>query len=1687
VYRSEGRFEGVSPYFWAWATLTGDTTLTENELKDLSSEDFKLYCNYEFKRLEPSEYELNAELGFIVMNQSIREDQILAVSYELRSGKRVGTQFVDVTEENAKLSIFKLIKPRNPQPTDATWDLEWRHVYSLGNRNINPEGFELKIFQKTSSGDDKEVLTINGNAVGFLQIFGLDNYDKNANPIPDNYIDNNENFLNLARGELIFPQLRPFDPDPFSAFYDDLKDNNLLNPAIYDTTDRDYIRQANKFYIEVNSSARNATFNLGMNVIESSEDVTLNGRKLTKDVDYVIDYFTGTLTMLNEDALDPAARLEINYENQQLFSVDKKTLLGIRAEYTLWESGSNRSFIGGTLLYLNQKTLDRRVRINQDAPMQNLVWDLNTAFKFEPAILDRALEALPFLHSAGQSSVSFEGEMAQVIPNPNTLNNDKTGDHNGVAYLDDFESARSQVTLSVMDKAWQFSSSPDGLGLSSRGHMIWYNPWQQVPIQDIWPERQVTQNFGSTTLTHVLDLLFYPNPALSMPSDSWFGIQQGLSTGYFDQKDKRFLEIWVQGNTGRLNIDLGRISEDAIPNRKLNTEDKMDSGIRNKLLDEGEDVGIDGVAGPDPPSRFYMHEPALITGETASPYDFWDINGDGQKQESEPWSYDNWSYSEQSNDYSYYDGTENSARSSLYQETDSEDLNGNGLADMTDDYFEYSFSLDKKNSPDTVYIAAGGLSRANGWTLYRIPLNAPTKTVGSPEFSALEYIRIWVDDVDPDELSGQDFTKITIAEISLTGNEWKLRGVTTGNITEANDDSTLSVSVINTHDNPEYTAPPGVEGVIDPVYNIRSKEQALVMILNGLAPGSEARAEKTLYQEANLLDYRQLKMFVHGGGISNHLSDQDSVAFFLRLGSGTNQAAGDYYEIMIPRVRSGWDEGNTIEVEFDTLSQMKVEMMTGNLDTLHRVLSSGQVLTVVGEPTLTRIRWLAVGIKNNGYGLFNDEIWINELRVSNVRKDKGMAWRASADIAISDLFRINGEMDKKSADFHTVNERFGQGSNSSGMSWNASIRLDKLLPSNWGVNIPVNMNYRESESTPKFLPGSDIFAKRNIIHNDSLWNAIQNISKGKGMSVSLSKRTSSRNFLVKYLLDPFSGRFGYSNSNASSSTIKESTSDEYKGSVGYKLTFSGQKYVSPLEWLGKKKWVKAVSDLKFYYLPNQISFDVQASHMKKYTLQRLGLTNSDTTKSYTQRFSTDFQPFKSLNLNFDRTQVSDLRLAPWTEVMETLEPGDVTSKNHSAGISFNPSMAAWLRPSFKYNVSYAWTNNIMMKNTDTGKSCNKNASINISGNLDLKRMVQSFGKKSKTPNQTQTRRRAPAPAEPNKQENTEGKEGISSGKKSFQILKIFSIGGKTLERIQPISISYNISQKASHNGILGEPSWGYKFDMSRNPSLRISENITQPFNIGDDRRWSLRSGLDLTSQISVNLDYSFSENENRSSQNSGSETRSVLLLGKDPLPFPNWTVNWRGLEKIAFIKKFIKSASLNHTFSGQESTTKSNGEATAVTTSRNFSPLIGASLTFSNGISSTFKYDTEVSLKEQKKYGQGTTKDESNTISVTMKYQKRGGLKLPFMKNKKLDNNIDFSMTFSSNDSKSSQKKQAGSGYVETRATSNWSLKPQMNYTFSNSVRGGLYLEFGKRKDKLTGDTSIKAFGLNTVISLAGR
>ena len=166
---------------------------------------------------------------------------------------------------------------------------------------------------------------------------------------------------------MIFPDQRPFDPR--SDKYRGLLDESV--PAIYNEQQQRAQIEASRYKILVRAASSEQRIRLGGifgGVRPETVEVQLNGRPLTRDTDYRVDY-TGSVTFIGsvaQEVADPGADLEITFESEDVFNIgsQQKTLLGLRTEYEFWE-GDGR--VGSTMIYNNERSSDRRVTGGQRA------------------------------------------------------------------------------------------------------------------------------------------------------------------------------------------------------------------------------------------------------------------------------------------------------------------------------------------------------------------------------------------------------------------------------------------------------------------------------------------------------------------------------------------------------------------------------------------------------------------------------------------------------------------------------------------------------------------------------------------------------------------------------------------------------------------------------------------------------------------------------------------------------------------------------------------------------------------------------------------------------------------------------------------------------------------------------------------------------------------------------------------------------------------------------------------------------------------------------------------------------------------------------------------------------------------------------------------------------------------------
>ncbi len=1685
-----------------------------------------------FKRLElGKDYYADLNLGFIRLNTQVQDNEVIGVAYCLIDSKGdtlPGEKYGDYNRQPNDTSIIKLklIKPQYMVPGHPCWDLEFKNVYSLGATGINEDGFDLKIIYNHGTYEDNDRDLDDGKT--YLQKFGLDTQDKNGNPTPDDVVDvQNKAIINLGLGELWFPFLRPFQygPDDESGERNPNLAEKYNCSAMYDTSRSNFsaINEDSKFKIIVTSKSRSSTINLGAMVIENSEIVTLNNQPLQRGIDYTIDYFSGILTLLKPEATTPDAQLDVKYEKNQFFQLDKKTILGARAEYPLGEN----SFIGATALYFSQSVIDEKVDVGYE-PMRNFVWDINGKFGRKLDFLTRAIDWLPLIRSDAPSSFDFEGEIAQVLPNPNTLSNDATGDPNGVGFLDDFEGSKRITSPPIMRRYWSLAAPPKGKDVNSRGFTFWYNPFNGVPTTSIWPNKQVSTR-AQNNITEVLVLAVDPHWSIKvgdgeiLPQEAWGGITYYFPTSYYDQSTTKYFEIWVWGKSGRMHIDLGQISEDQNGDGFLNTEDKPEAGytLGNDLLDKNEDTGLDGV---------FDEDEFIVVNNGRDTLRFGDQRlKDYHRDPSDPHS-DNWKWREGSGDYRYINGTEGNSKDVNGLFPDNEDLNNNYVLDPIEDYYTVDFDLD--DEIDTRYLAGRTLTSGNkptGWKLYRIPLIDFSKnnTGKDINWQNIRACRIWMDG-----MSEQD--SVWIAKIEMVGNEWKELGIAANDTaTFVRKEADFSVSVINTEDNPDiYNAPKGVEGEYDRINEIRSKEQSLVLWFNGpegLKSGELCGVKKPLIEEASFITYRRMKLFVYGnnlryGATSLTSTDTNSpLQFFIRFGKLEESATQHYYELRQP-IFPGWDKRNKVEIDLDFITHLKsynsedeypnegqlkeffITKKDGQIVKRHyREVKNGQYtgreIIIVNNPSLARISRIDMGIKNRSDDTLANlpsemqnvpvfgEVWLDELRLSEVRQDKGTAYRSKFSLKMADLATLDVQLSQRDADFHTVEQRPALKPDglktTRNLQVNSSFALDKFTPSTWGLRIPVRGSYSEVVDKSKYIPGSDILMGPNLI------DTLIDVSHSYSLGASFEKRAGDY-WLTKYTIDQLKLNFSASWTERSNKDIRQARGTIYRGTVSYSIPFGRENYIQPLKLMDGIPLIgEKFSKTRWYYTPSNLDVGLDLAEENSSTVRRWGNNPAPThTFGMDRTLNLGYKVFDNLNVTVAYNSRHNLNeyISDKSRIFEKLNPGKIVDVKESYSMTYSPKIFSWFTPSISYTSNYLWNEPFPSPTKSVDRISNQNR-ISTSFSLDPVTIFNSFFKTGKPAQQT-----APQPATGRRRLTTPDQPpALEPAKKTTQEVKFRDVVANLLKKIQALNFNFSVNNTVQNLGRVGTPNWLYHIGLQSDPRLPLVTNevaANNKDNTSQSIEFSVRSGLSLLPGVNIPLNFAQSLAFTNSQGQIGKNlTRDFLPLGVDGkkgFPFPGWSINWSGLEKNKFLSQYVKRLSLDHGFQGKETVLWQNGVEKNSSYSFLLQPLIGANLQFKNDLNSTARYSIVHKINN---ISGATSVVDEQSITGNITYQKAGGIEipLPFLKNKRLENNINFAMNFDYTTSRTRDRaNQASKKFAVRREDKSWKIEPRVNYSFTKKVTGGLFFQYGESFNRQTGKRITRNYGFDVNIAIRG-
>ena len=551
--------------------------------------------------LSPSEYTLNADLGYIMLKTALASDEILAVAYEYTyrndpKPHKVG-EFSETVTPTDKSLYVKMLKGTTSSPEFSMWDLAMKNVYALGAYQIQKNNFKLNI-KYLSDTTGSELIYIPAGVIKdttLLQVMNLDRLDANMEPYSDGRFDYIEGYtVQSSTGKIIFPVVEPFGEHLRKKFRNDDLAKDYIYPELYDSTltVAQQFSDKNKFILagEYQTSSGNVIRLNATNVARGSVRVTAGAQELTENSDYTVDYTMGTVTITNQGIIDAGTNISVTLENQSTFNMQRKTLLGLDLDYAF-----NKNFhIGGTVMHYGEKSIGDKVAIGSEL-VNNTIWGMNMSYNGQFMWLTNLLNKIPTVNAAAPSSVSFLGEFAQLVPHQA-----KTGSNSGSSYIDDFESTQQGVDVRS-PFAWSLSSTPYDSGEDplfpeaeytnnveygkNRALLAWYYvdrlftqrnssyapgyiksdlealsyPYaREVAFTEVYPGREL--NYGESSVIQTLNLSFYPNErgpynldakfinpdgTLQFPEQRWGGIMRKIDNTNFEQSNIEYIQFWM--------------------------------------------------------------------------------------------------------------------------------------------------------------------------------------------------------------------------------------------------------------------------------------------------------------------------------------------------------------------------------------------------------------------------------------------------------------------------------------------------------------------------------------------------------------------------------------------------------------------------------------------------------------------------------------------------------------------------------------------------------------------------------------------------------------------------------------------------------------------------------------------------------------------------------------------------------------------------------------------------------------------------------------------------------------------------------------------------------------------------------------------------------------------------------------
>ena len=784
--------------------------------------------------------------------------------------------------------------------------------------------------------------------------------------------------------------------------------------------------------------------------------------------------------------------------------------------------------------------------------------------------------------------------------------------------------------------------------------------------------------------------------------------------------------------------------------------------------------------------------------------------------------------------YKRYNGVEGNSLSPedapdpLYQSSralpDVEDINQDNTLNEYERYFQYKVSIRPEDlvvgknyitdKQVTLVPNSDGSQQEMVWYQFKIPLSDYEKVVGNiTDFSTIRFARMFMTGFKAP-------THLRFATFELVKGDWRPYLFNLNTRGDAPAEGQLDVSVVNIEENSKrepvnYVLPPGVTRITDPGQQqiVQLNEQSMSLKVTDLQPGDGRGVYRNT--QLDLRNYKRMQMWVHAEKLIDDMTNLRSgeVSVFIRLGSDVRS---NFYEYEIPLeltpagkyAEDGadrnivWPRSNYMDFELQNLVNLKKDRNRakneqqpgvgfGTLYTGRDPENERNRMAVMGNPSLSDIRVMLVGVRNNASTTKDAIVWLNELKVTDFESEGGWAAKANMNIGVSDIATLNVGAHIETAGFGSVDQSLNARRMDDYEQYNFAMQVDagRFLPEKVKLRAPIYYSVSKERITPKYNPlDQDVKLKDALdactteAQKDSIRAfAVENHTV-KSFSISgLKFDVKSKNPMP---WDPanFTFNFSFNKQSKTDPTTEYENTNDYRGSFQYSYT-PYVKGLRPFSFIkSKSKHAKFLKEWEFNYLPTNISFLTTMSRYY-YELQTRSETDVDfqlpvsVSKNFIwdRQLALSWNLTKSLSVNFNSNTSARIdepigavnrKLFPdkykeWKDtVMQSIfRLGTPWSYNQSFVVTYRAPFSRipvldWLTGNASYNSTYRWDRGAEVDGVETGNSIANQSSWNMDGRINFETLYNKWSYTKKVNQRFQARRTTAKAKKPKKFERT---------------------------------------------------------------------------------------------------------------------------------------------------------------------------------------------------------------------------------------------------------------------------------------------------------------------------------------------